>query len=114
MLCLSGLSHAVRKSAAPGEFRVQDDHGGTVQVHAPSEAEVSVARQSLAATPEPVTYARVDLVGSDGGPLVMELEIIEPELFFRHAPCTAGRLARALDALLDDPGAESVEYRTAQ
>ncbi|MFU8833525.1 MAG: ATP-grasp domain-containing protein, partial [Wenzhouxiangella sp.] len=106
------VTHAVRKSAAPGEFRVQDDHGGTVHVHAPSEDEVSVARRALAATPEPVTYARVDLVGSDGGPLVMELELIEPELFFRHAPGAAGRLARSLDALLYDPEADSAADHT--
>lgn len=98
------VTHAVRKIAAPGEFRVQDDHGGTVHVHTPTEAETAVARQALAATPEPVAYARVDLVQTDDGPVVMELELIEPELFFRQEPNAAGRLALALNSLLNDPG----------
>lgn len=97
------VTHAVRKIAAPGEFRVQDDHGGTVHVHTPTEAEAAVARQALAATPEPVAYARVDLVQTDDGPVVMELELIEPELFFRQEPNAAGRLALALKSLLNDP-----------
>lgn len=98
------VTHAVRKIAAPGEFRVQDDHGGTVHVHTPTEAEAAVAMQALAATPEPVAYARVDLVQTDDGPVVMELELIEPELFFRQEPNAAGRLALALSSLLNDPG----------
>ncbi len=89
-------SHAVRKIAAPGEFRVQDDHGGTVHAHAPTEAEAAIARQALAAAPEPVAYARVDLVQTGSGPVVMELELIEPELFFRHQADAAARLAEAV------------------
>lgn len=94
------VTHAVRKIAAAGEFRVQDDHGGTVQAHTPSETEAVVAREALAAAPEPVGYARVDLVQTAGGPVVMELELIEPELFFRNAPRAADLLARWLCAQL--------------
>ncbi|MBS3747493.1 MAG: hypothetical protein KGY49_10655 [Wenzhouxiangellaceae bacterium] len=90
------VSHAVRKIAAPGEFRVQDDHGGTVHAHAPAEAEAVIARQALAAAPEPVAYARVDLVQTESGPVVMELELIEPELFFRRETNAAARLAEAV------------------
>jgi hypothetical protein len=31
-------------------------------------------------------YARVDLLPSDGGPVIVELELTEPSLFFAHAP----------------------------
>jgi len=89
-------SHAVRKRAAPGEFRVQDDHGGKV---APAEAEaavVMVAEQAVAASPVVPLYARVDLVETARGPLLMELEVIEPELFYRFCPAAAERLAQAL------------------
>ena len=42
-------------------------------------------------------YARVDLVqGDDGMPVVLELELVEPSMFFRHADGSAPRLARAL------------------
>lgn len=99
-------THAVRKIAAPGEFRVQDDHGGTVHLHEPDPAEVAVAEKAIAAVPGTVLYARVDLVDSPTGPLVMELELIEPELFFRNCRAAAERLARrVVAALRDDAGA---------
>lgn len=90
------VTHAVRKIAAPGEFRVQDDHGGTVHAHAPTAVEIALAEQAIAAVQGEVSYARVDLVESPAGPLVMELELIEPELFFRQAPESAEHLALAV------------------
>ncbi len=95
------LTHAVRKVARRGDFRVQDDHGGTVRKHAPRADEIEFAESVAAAcTPRPL-YARVDAVRDDGGGLaVMELELIEPELFFRlHGPAAdalAGEVATAL------------------
>jgi len=91
------VTHAVRKIAADGEFRVQDDHGGTVQPHEPRDCEVAVASGALAAAPGAVSYARVDLVESQDGPRVMELELIEPELFFRQHSEAAMGLAVAVD-----------------
>jgi hypothetical protein len=47
-----------------------------------------VARRALAAVPLAAPlYARVDLIRDRGGaPLLLELELIEPSLFFVHAP----------------------------
>lgn len=90
------VTHAVRKIAAEGEFRVQDDHGGTVHPHEPGPREIAVAQAALAAVPGSVSYARVDLVQTENGPLVMELELIEPELFFRRHADAAGRLVGAI------------------
>lgn len=91
------VTHAVRKVAAEGEFRVQDDHGGTVHPHTPASDEIAVAEAAIAAcSPRPV-YARVDLVRLPGGvPAIMELELVEPELFFRFAPHAAARLGEAV------------------
>lgn len=94
------VTHAVRKIAAEGEFRVQDDHGGSVHAHTPNPGEARVARAALAAVPGQVSYARVDLVDGAGGPRVMELELIEPELFFRLQPDAARRLADAVALLV--------------
>ena len=88
------VTHAVRKQAATGEFRVQDDHGGTVHPYQPNTIEIQLAEQAIAAVPGAVEYARVDLVDSEQGPRVMELELIEPELFFRQAPEAAEKLAQ--------------------
>ncbi len=87
--------HAVRKVPKRGDFRVQDDHGGTVQPHEPSHAEVTFAEHAAAAAPYPPLYARVDAVESAAGLRLMELEVIEPELFFRFRPQTAEELAAA-------------------
>lgn len=95
----SEFSHAVRKVPAAGEYRIHEHHGGTVREHVPSEAELAVARAALAAAPAPVAYGRVDLVELADGPAVMELELIEPELFLPHAGATA-RYARHLAGLL--------------
>lgn len=91
--------HAVRKRARSGEFRVQNDHGGTVEPYRATDAELSLAVDCVSAcTPEPV-YARVDMVRARGGrPRLMELELIEPELFFRFFPASAEVFAEALAA----------------
>jgi hypothetical protein len=49
---------------------------------------------------EPPLYARVDGCVIDDELLLMELEVLEPELFLRCAPEAAGRLADALLARL--------------
>jgi len=42
-------------------------------------------------------YARVDLIRDRGGaPLLLELELIEPSLFFAYAPAAAARFAECV------------------
>lgn len=91
------FTHAVRKRPARGDFRVHDDHGGSVTAETPARDELAAARAALAAVGEPVLYARVDLVRDAGGnPLVMELEVVEPELFFRFSEDAVARLVGAI------------------
>jgi glutathione synthase/RimK-type ligase-like ATP-grasp enzyme len=92
------FSHALRKRPAAGDYRVQDHYGGTMHDHAPSEQERAVAEAALRVTPKPTFYARVDLVEIDGAPSIMELEVIEPELFLRLAPDAAARYAELIAA----------------
>lgn len=94
-------SHAIRKIAKPGDFRVQDDHGGTAHAHEPTAAQIELAERAIAAcTPWP-TYGRVDLVQDEAGHWVlMELELIEPELWLRYHPPSAAKFARAIEELL--------------
>lgn len=106
-------SHAVLKHAAAGDFRVQEKHGGTVERAEPPVAATAVAQQALAALPDlgvrGVLYARVDLVETGDGFRLMELELIEPQLFFRHDPDAARRLARALAGRLRGAAESSAE-----
>lgn len=91
------FTHAVHKRGKPGDFRVHDDHGGTVAPHDPTEEEIAFALQAVAACDPAPLYARVDLVCDNDGQLaVMELELIEPELFFRFNPAAAGLTADAI------------------
>lgn len=94
-------THALLKRAKPGDFRVQDDHGGNVHAHDASPAELSLAAAAMAACDPVPCYGRVDMVRDPAGQLVvMELELIEPELWFRLHPPAAARLADALAARL--------------
>ncbi|HNW42936.1 MAG TPA: hypothetical protein PKI19_00425 [Elusimicrobiales bacterium] len=89
------FSHAVLKKARGGEFRVQDRHGGTVEAYSPSAAEIGEAAALLRGGPDTV-YARVDAVKRGGELLLMELEILEPELFFRFSRDGMARFAAAV------------------
>jgi glutathione synthase/RimK-type ligase-like ATP-grasp enzyme len=93
-------SHAAQKRAKPGDYRVQWTHGGTHVPAAVSRALVAQAEAALAAAPEPGLYARVDGVVRDGRLLLMELEQIEPYLFFAQGPGSAERFVAALSARL--------------
>jgi len=99
------ISHTVRKVPVPGDYRVQDDFGADdfpIQFteYQRDLAQLVVARaQEILGIPadEPLLYARVDLLeDDDGGLVVTELELVEPSLFFRHAPDAAGRLTDVL------------------
>ena len=94
-------THALRKLAKPGDFRVQDDHGGTVHPHTSTPEEIELAERAMAACdPRPI-YGRVDMVlDDDGRAAVMELEVVEPELWLRRQPSAAERLADAIARLV--------------
>ncbi|MBV8464891.1 MAG: hypothetical protein JO218_03000 [Burkholderiales bacterium] len=94
-------THAIRKTPKAGDFRVQDDHGGTVHPHIATAEEVAFAENAVAACPVVPAYARVDLVRDAASKLrVMEMELVEPEMFFRFCPASAQRLAAAIAARL--------------
>jgi glutathione synthase/RimK-type ligase-like ATP-grasp enzyme len=94
MLMDGQFTHAVLKKAKAGEFRVQDDFGGTVESYAPTRAEIEFAEAVFAVCDPAPLYGRVDLVADNHGkPAVVELELIEPELWFRFHPPAAEVLA---------------------
>ncbi len=88
------FSHAVLKRAKAGDFRVQKDFGGRVEATTPSAQALAFAARVMTGVPPTCLYARVDIVESRRGPLLMELELIEPELYFLIVPEAADRLAR--------------------
>jgi glutathione synthase/RimK-type ligase-like ATP-grasp enzyme len=90
------FSHAVVKRAKHRDFRVQKDFGGRVDAVTPSATALAFADTVMAQVPATCLYARVDLVETARGPLLMELELIEPELYFLVVPEAAARFARLI------------------
>ena len=92
------FSHAVLKSPAAGDYRVQNDFGGTAELLEPPAAvlEGSAAALAAAKTRRPPVYARVDGIVAGGRYLLMELEFIEPYLFLPLAPGSSEHLATAI------------------
>jgi glutathione synthase/RimK-type ligase-like ATP-grasp enzyme len=91
------FSHAILKKAKKGDFRVQDDWGGTIEDYTPTEEEILFAEKAVLACPEMPIYARVDVMWNDNNePVLAELELIEPELWFRRNTDAAGLLASAI------------------
>ncbi len=93
-------SHAVLKRAKPGDYRVQDDHGGSVHYEVPSNAMIEQATKVLAATQRDLLYARVDGIMLGDTLCIVEVEAIEPELFLRADLQSAVRLADAIEKRL--------------
>lgn len=95
------FSHAILKKAKAGDFRVQDDFGGTVHDYQAAEAEIRWAEEVVKACDSMPIYARVDMIwDNEDQPCLSELELIEPELWFRNDPKAADRLADALEPML--------------
>jgi glutathione synthase/RimK-type ligase-like ATP-grasp enzyme len=102
------FSHAASKrvsiptggSQVEGLFAPEDNRPTSA-----STFEIEVATQAVRAIPRfglsgPLLYSRVDLVwGDDGKPLVLELELAEPSLFFPQAPSAVQNFVDAVQAL---------------
>lgn len=93
-------SHAVSKIPAAGDYRVQEEFGGSCHAVTLASPEMDVARKAMDTVGDTL-YARVDLLSSQCGALVSELELVEPELFFRFDESAAHRMVAALKARLD-------------
>ena len=113
------LLHASRKRAVLAAGTAYDAdkvaHPG-LEPWTPTLAELSVAESALAAVPDApeLLYARVDLVdGEDGEPRVMELELVEPNLFLDLHPQSVPAVVAAIltaagqDAFQPGPGVRS-------
>jgi hypothetical protein len=93
-------SHAVLKTPGRGDFRVQEEHGGSVCPVSAVAGFEEAGRRALDALPRPLLYARVDLVRlADGTAAVMELELIEPSLYFTMDERAPRRFASALEMM---------------
>ncbi len=88
------FTHAMLKKAKSGDFRVQDDFGGKLHPYKASREEIAFAEEVVSCCRQQPLFARVDAIWDNHKRLVIsELELIEPELWFRFNPGAADILA---------------------
>lgn len=92
---------AMLKVPTPNEYRVQLEFGGAQLNVQPPSGLIEQAKQIITKLDYPTLYARVDGVDRNGTLLLMELELIEPFLFFAYNPGSAANMALALQNLLN-------------
>lgn len=93
------FSHALLKTAAKGEYRIQSCYGGKEEVITPADTDIHAAQTAVDALDEQPLYARVDMLRApDGGLMLMELELIEPFLYPLQGPELGARIYNALTA----------------
>jgi len=95
-----GFSHCVLKRPASGEFRVQHEYGGSVTPMDPPSHLLREACELRRKLPKGLLYTRIDGVEVSGRLVILEVELIEPELFFRCGNGSAARFARGIQSLL--------------
>jgi glutathione synthase/RimK-type ligase-like ATP-grasp enzyme len=91
-------SHAVLKRPAAGDFRVQKEHGGSAELFHPESILLDQTNEIAAMVPQvsDSLYCRIDAVARDSKLVLMELELIEPELFLGLAEGAPERFAEAI------------------
>ena len=92
-------SHTILKTPASEDFRVQEEHGGTLQlVEKPEETLIRSARKLLNALPSTPLYSRMDYVRTPQNTFaLMELELIEPSLYFNMDSASPERFANVFE-----------------
>lgn len=93
------FSHAILKKPKEKDFRVQEEHGGILKSINPSEHLLETAKTILDKIEPHPLYARIDLVRIEGNQFaLMELELIEPSLYFNMDSESPDRFANAFNS----------------
>lgn len=93
-------SHAILKTPAQGDFRVQEEHGGGLLAVTPEPTLTAAANKTMQAISKlhgELLYARIDFVRHQDTFALMEAELIEPSLYFNMDDASPQRFAHAFD-----------------
>lgn len=93
-------SHAVLKKPKGEDFRVQSQFGGQYQAYFPNDSVIQTAENIIKTFGGDLLYARVDGILKEGQFLLMELELIEPDLYFDYAPDARKNYLEALETMV--------------
>ena len=92
------FSHAINKKPTEGDFRVQIQYGGKYTLLEPNIELINQAKQVLEQIPQKLLYARIDGIVKENQLHLMEIELIEPDLYFDIA---IGSRERFVEAFLE-------------
>jgi glutathione synthase/RimK-type ligase-like ATP-grasp enzyme len=91
------FSHSINKKPAQGDFRIQVQFGGQYSAFEPSLDLIQQAQRIVDTFPKDLLYARVDGIISNNQLQLMEIECIEPDLYFNYSE---GALERFVASIL--------------
>lgn len=95
-------SHAILKTPKPGDFRVQEEHGGLIQPIEPPAHLLATGEKILRHISPALLYARADFVRTADNEFALgELELIEPSMYLRNAEHAPQMFAEAIDRWLE-------------
>lgn len=92
------FSHSINKKPAQGDFRIQVQFGGQYTAFEPSSDLIRQAQKIVDLFPSDLLYARVDGIIINNELQLMEIECIEPDLYFNYSE---GALERFVDTILE-------------
>jgi hypothetical protein len=90
------FSHSVIKKPRYGDFRTQTEFGGQERIIIPDSNLISQARDTVFSIKDDLSYARVDCIDLNGELYLMELELIEPYLFFEYSEQATNKFVQSL------------------
>ena len=93
-------SHAVLKKPKKDDFRIQSQFGGQYQSFTPESSIIKTAENIVKTFGGELLYARVDGILKEGKFLLMEIELIEPDLYFDYAPEAKKNYLKALESMV--------------
>ena len=92
------FSHAINKKPKSGDFRIQVQFGGVYTSISPSANLIQQAQKIVDTFPNNLLYARVDGIIINNQIQLMEVECIEPDLYFNYSE---GSLQRFVNSILN-------------
>lgn len=91
------FSHCVNKMPVKGDFRVQNQYGGIYTIVHPSQKLIDKALNIVNTFAEDLLYVRIDCIVFDNNLLLMEVECLEPDLYFELCPSAKDKFIEAIE-----------------
>lgn len=95
------FSHSVIKKVKSGDYRAHPVWGAEVSNYVASDMEIELGYRVLDVSGYPTEFARLDMIPARSGPVLIEVELIDPFMFFDHVPNTENAYANHIQKYLE-------------